>query len=68
MIVGMQSLLESERNRANDSEKKCTEALESSESKQLKLEETVNRANQLQESLTRYCYSYVHHSKSIFKM
>ncbi|KAL8192099.1 hypothetical protein R6Q57_028220 [Mikania cordata] len=52
-VEELKNLLESERNRANDSEKKCTEALESSESKQLKLEETVNRANQLQESLTR---------------
>ncbi|MFS7930647.1 putative myosin ATPase [Helianthus anomalus] len=52
-VKELKSLLESERNRANESEKKCTEALESSENKKQKLEETVNRANQLQESLTR---------------
>lgn len=57
MIVEMQNLLESEKKRAVELEKKCTEALESSESKQLKLDETVNRANQLQESMNRYCFS-----------
>ncbi|KAI3741926.1 hypothetical protein L1987_59605 [Smallanthus sonchifolius] len=52
-VEELKSLFESERNRANEFEKKCNEALESSENKQLKLEETVNTANQLQESLTR---------------
>ncbi|PWA97995.1 IQ motif, EF-hand binding site [Artemisia annua] len=52
-VEQLKNLLESEKKRADESEKKCTEALESSESKQLKLDETVNRANQLQESMNR---------------
>ena len=61
----MQSMLESEKKRADESEQKCAEYRESSETKQQKLEETVNRANQLQESLNRYCYIYIHHSNNI---
>ncbi|KAI3782996.1 hypothetical protein L2E82_13057 [Cichorium intybus] len=49
----LKKLLESERNRANESEKKCTEALETSEVKQQKLKETINRANQFQNSMNR---------------
>ncbi|KAI3782995.1 hypothetical protein L2E82_13056 [Cichorium intybus] len=52
-VEELKKLLESERNRANESEKKCTEAVETSEIKQQKLEETINRANQLQESMNR---------------
>ncbi|KAK4418367.1 Myosin-11 [Sesamum alatum] len=46
-------LLQSERQRADDSERKIAEALESSEGKSQKLEETERRVQQLQESLTR---------------
>nr|KAJ0189306.1 hypothetical protein LSAT_V11C800425940 [Lactuca sativa] len=52
-VEELKKLLESEKNRANESEKKCNETIETSEAKQKKLEETVNRANQLQESMNR---------------
>lgn len=48
-----QELLQSETQRADDSEKKCTEALESREERSKKLEETERRVHQLQESLSR---------------
>lgn len=50
----MQVLSEWERQRADESERKFSEALESSENKRLKLEETERRVFQLQESLERY--------------
>ncbi|KAK6164543.1 hypothetical protein DH2020_001407 [Rehmannia glutinosa] len=46
-------LLESEKQRADDSERKYAEALELSEGKSQKLEETEKRVHQLQESLNR---------------
>ncbi|KAL3531251.1 hypothetical protein ACH5RR_010573 [Cinchona calisaya] len=52
-VDNLKALLESERKRADDSERKCAEALESSEEKRQKLEETDKRVHQLQESLNR---------------
>lgn len=49
----MQDLLESERQRADECEKKYSEALESSEMKRIKLEETEKRVLQLQDALNR---------------
>lgn len=48
-----QSLVESERERADECERKFTEALESSEIKRQKLEETEKRVLQLQDALNR---------------
>ena len=48
-----QALLESEKERADNSEKKFTEAQESSEERHKKLEDTEKRVQQLQESLSR---------------
>ncbi|XP_024973824.1 myosin-9 [Cynara cardunculus var. scolymus] len=56
-VDNLKGLLESERQRADECEKKYTEALESSEIKQLKLEETERRVLQLQEALNRMIYS-----------
>ncbi|KAL0459433.1 UNVERIFIED_CONTAM: Myosin-9 [Sesamum latifolium] len=52
-IEKFKDLLQSEKQRAEDSERKFAEALESSEGKTQKLEETERRVQQLQESLTR---------------
>ncbi|KAL3849947.1 hypothetical protein ACJIZ3_011829 [Penstemon smallii] len=49
----LKDFLQSEKQRADDSERKCAEALESSEIKREKLEETEKRVHQLQESLNR---------------
>lgn len=49
----MQTLVESERQRADECEKKYAEALESSEIKRQKLEETERRVLQLQDALNR---------------
>ena len=49
----MQASLESERQRADEWERKYAEALESSEVKRRKLEETDRRVHQLQNSLNR---------------
>lgn len=52
-FILMQSSLESERQRADDSERKYNETQESSEDRRKKLEETEKKVHQLQESLTR---------------
>ncbi|KAJ9564948.1 hypothetical protein OSB04_000914 [Centaurea solstitialis] len=52
-VKNLKALSEWEKQRADESERKCTEALESSEDKRLKLEETERRVRQLQESLDR---------------
>ncbi|KAJ0501527.1 putative myosin ATPase [Helianthus annuus] len=52
-VKNLKVLSEWERQRADDSEKKFSEALESSENKQLKLEENERRIFQLQESVER---------------
>lgn len=52
-FIPMQASLESERQGANDSERKYNEAQESSEDRRKKLEETEKKVHQLQESLTR---------------
>jgi myosin-5 len=49
----MQGSLDSERQRADDSERKYNEAQESSEDRRKKLEETEKKVHQLQESLAR---------------
>lgn len=59
----MQALSEWERQRADESDRKCTEALESSEYKRMQLEETERRVLQLQESLDRYHCCKIFHSK-----
>lgn len=48
-----QAMLDSERERADESDKKYTEALENSEERRKKLEEAEKKVHQLQESLTR---------------
>jgi len=48
-----QAMLDSERERAGESDKKYTEALENSEERHKKLEEAEKKVHQLQESLTR---------------
>ncbi|KAK4492484.1 hypothetical protein RD792_003293 [Penstemon davidsonii] len=52
-VEKLKDFLKSEKQRADDSERKCAEALESSEIKREKLEETEKRVHQLQESLNR---------------
>ncbi|KAL6516153.1 hypothetical protein OROGR_019458 [Orobanche gracilis] len=52
-IQKLKDLLQSEKQRADDSERKYAEAMESSKGKSQKLEETEKRAHQLQESLSR---------------
>ncbi|KAL2238778.1 UNVERIFIED_CONTAM: Myosin-11 [Sesamum indicum] len=52
-VEKFKDLLQSEKQRAEDSERKFAEALESSEGKSQKLEEAERRVQQLQESLTR---------------
>ncbi|KAL6505195.1 hypothetical protein OROGR_025012 [Orobanche gracilis] len=49
----LKDLLETEKQRADDSERKYAEAMESSNGKSQKLEETEKRSHQLQESLSR---------------
>lgn len=49
-----QASLESEKQRAEDAERKNNEAQESIEEKKKKLEDTEKKVHQLQESLTRY--------------
>ncbi|KAI7982475.1 Myosin-11 [Camellia lanceoleosa] len=58
-VENLKALLQSEKQRADDSERKCAEALESNEEMRKKLEETERRVHQLQESLNRmvYCIS-----------
>lgn len=48
-----QTALESEKKRADETERKSKEAQETSEDKQKKLDETEKKVIQLQESLTR---------------
>ncbi|KAL9264795.1 Myosin-11-like protein [Drosera capensis] len=52
-VVDLKALLNSERQRASEWERKCMEAHESSEEKRKKLEETEKRVLQLQDSLNR---------------
>lgn len=52
-FMSPQALLQSEKERADNSEKKYTEAQESSEERHKKLEETEKKVQQLQESLSR---------------
>ncbi|CAH9073810.1 unnamed protein product [Cuscuta europaea] len=52
-VERLKILLQSEKQRADDCERKCAEALESSEEKRLKLEESERRVHRLQESLNR---------------
>nr|XP_027095305.1 myosin-9-like isoform X2 [Coffea arabica] len=52
-VENLKTLLQSETQRADDSERRCAEALQSSEDKRQKLEETNKRVHQLQESLNR---------------
>ncbi|XP_071938817.1 myosin-9-like isoform X6 [Coffea arabica] len=56
-VENLKTLLQSETQRADDSERRCAEALQSSEDKRQKLEETNKRVHQLQESLNRMIYS-----------
>ncbi|CAL5425104.1 unnamed protein product [Camellia sinensis] len=58
-VENLKALLQSEKQRADDSERKCAEARESNEEMRKKLEETERRVHQLQESLNRmvYCIS-----------
>lgn len=51
--VASQALLQSEKQRADDSDKKCAEAWELSQKRLKKLEETERRVYQLQDSLNR---------------
>lgn len=64
VLILVQALSEWERQRADESEKKFSEAVESSENKRMKLEETERRVFQLQESLDRYHCCKIFHSKS----
>ncbi|KAG6429116.1 hypothetical protein SASPL_107155 [Salvia splendens] len=52
-----QGLLKSEKKRADDMERRYTEAMESVDGKRMKLEETERRVHQLQESLNRMMYN-----------
>ncbi|KAL4558700.1 hypothetical protein LXL04_036901 [Taraxacum kok-saghyz] len=52
-VKNLKALSEWERQRAEESERKCSEAVESSEYKRMQLEETERRVLQLQESLDR---------------
>ncbi|GAB4830499.1 hypothetical protein Ancab_020210 [Ancistrocladus abbreviatus] len=52
-VDGLKALLQSERERAEEWERKCLEAEKSSEEKHKKLEETERRVHQLQDSLNR---------------
>ncbi|XP_071718117.1 myosin-9 [Rutidosis leptorrhynchoides] len=56
-VENLKVLLESEKQRADECQRKYTEALESSEIKQKKLEETEKRVLQLQDALNRMTYS-----------
>ncbi|CAK9140657.1 unnamed protein product [Ilex paraguariensis] len=53
-VENLKVLLQSEKHRADDYERKYAEALESSEEKCQKLEETERRVHQLQESFNRW--------------
>lgn len=53
----LKKMLQIERQRANDSERKYTESMELSERRRKKLEETEKRVYQLQDSLNRLLYS-----------
>lgn len=50
----LKDLLQSEKQRADDLERRYADALETVKGKQQKLEETERRVHQLQESLNRY--------------
>ncbi|KAG8389237.1 hypothetical protein BUALT_Bualt02G0208000 [Buddleja alternifolia] len=52
-VEKLKDLLQAEKQRADDAERKCAEALESNEGKSQKLDETDKRVHQLQESLNR---------------
>ncbi|KAL2543691.1 Myosin ATPase [Forsythia ovata] len=56
-VENLKELLQSEKQRADSSERKTAETLESSNKKSQKLEETERRVHQLQESLNRMIYS-----------
>ncbi|XP_057512507.1 myosin-9-like isoform X5 [Actinidia eriantha] len=56
-VENLKALLHSEKERADDAERKCADALESSEEMRKKLEETERRVHQLQDSLNRMIYS-----------
>ncbi|CAI9781244.1 unnamed protein product [Fraxinus pennsylvanica] len=56
-VENLKELLQSEKERADTSERKAAEVLESSNEKSQKLEETEKRVHQLQESLNRMIYS-----------
>ncbi|XP_042053638.1 myosin-9-like isoform X1 [Salvia splendens] len=56
-VERLKGLLKSEKKRADDMERRYTEAMESVDGKRLKLEETERRVHQLQESLNRMMYS-----------
>lgn len=67
-FIGMQTLLESERQRADEFEKKFSQALETIENMRVKLEETERRVLQLQEAERRVlqlqdydCFCLFHH-------
>ncbi|KAL8092604.1 hypothetical protein AgCh_034752 [Apium graveolens] len=53
-VKTLKALLQSERERADDCERKYAAAMDSSEEKRQKLEETEKRVHQLQESLNRF--------------
>ncbi|GFZ01423.1 myosin family protein with Dil domain-containing protein [Actinidia rufa] len=52
-VENLKALLQSEKERADDAERKCANSLESSEEMRKKLEETERRVHQLQDSLNR---------------
>uniref|UniRef100_F6HZH4 Myosin-11 n=1 Tax=Vitis vinifera TaxID=29760 RepID=F6HZH4_VITVI len=56
-VEKLKALLQSEKQRADDFERKLEEAEESSEARRKRLEETERRVQQLQESLNRMIYS-----------
>ncbi|KAL8029120.1 hypothetical protein ABFS82_14G203800 [Erythranthe guttata] len=56
-VEKLKDLLEFERKRSDDFQRKYVESLESEEAKRQKLEETERRVHQLQESLNRMIYS-----------
>ncbi|CAL5436355.1 unnamed protein product [Camellia sinensis] len=63
----LQALLQSEKQRADDSERKCAEALESNEEMRKKLEETQRRVHQLQEPLNRMPGTYLDQKEKLIK-
>ncbi|XP_075100951.1 myosin-9-like isoform X2 [Nicotiana tabacum] len=56
-VENLKVLFKKEKHRADDSERKCAEAQESSKEKCRKLEETERKVQQLQDSLNRMIYS-----------